>query len=489
MTQSINELLAASLGANTEFDLHLESGCLRVLDIVRRLPQRRVVMRCQWDGQQVFVKAFLGKSAERYALRDMQGVERFQQAGILTPAFYQHEKSLRYQASILVFEAVQQASNVTQFFSKADSAQRAAMLRQLSVTLGRQHRAGLLQNDMHPNNFLVRSLPNAMQIYSLDGDGVRYINPLGDQQALQNLATLLSKFDVLQVLEVLPLCLQDYATERKWPVFSQGQVDDFIRLMRRMRLKMLADYADNKVFRRCSDVSVEKKWPFVMRLSNRQTWHSERLLQALPVAFDQANYLKQGNTCTVVRYAFADQSVVIKRYNLKNFWHALNRGLRRSRAAISWGNAHRLSILGIATGQAMALIEKRVLGWQMQAYFIAAYVDGISLRDLSTKFNPEQVSQAAQALADLFYRMHLIGLSHGDCKADNFKFAQQHWYLLDLDSMQQHLSEKRALQAHIRDLKRLFANWKADDSLYNVMLSAFAKRYGNDPVLQMAGLQ
>ena len=78
-------------------------------------------------------------------------------------------------------------------------------------------------------------------------------------------------------------------------------------------------------------------------------------------------------------------------------------------------------MLGIPTGQPLALIEKRIFGWQLQSYFISRFVPGLSLKDLPQHMNKTQLNQAAEALAELFYRMHLIGISHGDCKSDNFK--------------------------------------------------------------------
>lgn len=489
MNKQESTLLAASLGQKDRFVLQLDIGNLRVTHVVRRLPNRRVVMRGLMDGREVFIKAFLGKGAERYAMRDMQGAKLFQQANVLTPALHHYEKSDRYQAWILVFEAVKQAMSASDYFSAQTQSKRLILLQQISFTLGQHHQAGLLQHDMHPSNFLVQTFSRGIKVYSLDGDGVSHQRQLGDTQCMHNLATLLCKFDVLQVNQHISVCLQSYAQARGWNPFSDNQLKEFIGLMRRIRLDMLSQYAGKKVFRNCTDVSVIKKSSFVMRLSNHFPVNDANISMSLHHAFSQANFLKQGNTCTIVRYRLNNIEVVIKRYNIKNFWHAISRGLRSSRAAFSWSNAHRLKLLGIPTGQPVALVEKRRLGWQMQAYFIASFVDGVSLRELPTQANKLEIKRAAEALAALFYRLHLIGLSHGDCKSDNFKYDQQCWWILDLDSMQQHSSEKRASQAHIRDLKRLFANWKADDTLYNVMLSAFAKRYGNDPVLRMAGLQ
>ncbi len=485
----MHELFEASMGRKSQFTLILDIGSLRVNDVVRRLPERRVVMHGELNGREVFVKAFLGGSAERYAQRDLDGVRLFQQASILTPHLIHQERSTRYMANIHVFDAVQDAQNSNEFFQHSPAGVRVHLLRQLSACLAKHHQAGLLQSDMHPKNFLVQSVSDGILLYSLDGDGVGQKRYLTLEQCLHNLATLLCKFDVLEVLAALPACLDDYARERAMAPFSEQQQQMFIALMRRLRLQMLKQYADSKVFRQCGDVDVVHKPPYHMYLSSAFVLDQSRILKTLQAAFVKPDYLKQGNTCTIVRYQLPNLPIVLKRYNIKHLWHALSRALRRPRAAISWANAHRLMLLGIATPAPVALIIQRQYGFNQQAYYLAEYIAGHSLRDIHQHLSaPKQLSLAADALAQLFYRMHLIGIAHGDCKADNFKYHDGRWWVLDLDSMRQHNSASVAMQAHIRDLKRLFANWKADDTLYNVMFSAFAKRYGDDPVWQLSGL-
>ncbi len=55
MTVSQNPLLEASNGHQTRFELELHSGTLQVNDVVRKLPNRRVVMHGWMDGREVFI--------------------------------------------------------------------------------------------------------------------------------------------------------------------------------------------------------------------------------------------------------------------------------------------------------------------------------------------------------------------------------------------------------------------------------------------------
>jgi len=468
--------------------LQLAQGQAQVQQVVRRLPARRLVMRAHWQAQQVFIKAFLGADAERYAQRDLAGVKRFQQAGILTPRLLHQEYSARYQAYFLVFEQIHSAQSLTDYLRDCQPSQSLSVFKQLMKVLAQHHQAGLLQQDMHPNNFLLRLHKQSQQIYSLDGDSVCATRAISCRRALHNLATLLSKLDILLVQKYLTEALAEYAQSRAWPPFTSAQEQSFKTLMRQIRLRTLSAYADKKVFRQCGDVRVLHAPPFHLALSSAYPIEPASVPQAILQSMAAAHYLKQGNTCTVLRGELAQRPIVIKRYNIKHFWHGISRGWRRSRASISWSNVHRLTWLGIATPAPVALLERKILGWQCEAYYLAEWLDGISLRHLTQQADAPAIALAAQHLADVFYRWHLLGISHGDCKADNFKYLDQQWWVLDLDSMRQHANEAKALRAHVRDLKRLFANWQASDRLYNVMLSAFVTRYQDPRPLQLAGL-
>lgn len=483
---NLANLTQASLSHHQPFVLRLPQGELHLQQVLRALPKRRVVLQGSWQGKPVVVKAFLGAQAERYAQRDLRGIALFQQGQIASPELLQqyHQPQL----VLLILQAIRNSQNAQQFFQQADQTQRRDLLIALSATLAKQHQAGLLQQDMHPNNFLIQQQGKTLKVFSLDGDGVVAKKRISVSQSLLNLATLLAKFDVLCVQQHLPDCLLAYCQSRAWPPISASQQVRLVALMRRLRLQMLQDYADKKVLRQCSDVRLARQSSLSMWIASDVAMSGAELQQALQQVFAQPNYLKQGNTCTVVRGWIAQQDSVIKRYNIKHFLHGLSRAWRPSRAALSWCNAHRLRLLNIATPKPLALIEKRILGWRREAYYLSEYIDGTSLKQFSQQIPKRQQQAAAASLAALFYRLQLIGIAHGDCKADNFTWHAQQWWILDLDSMRQHGCPHRALKAHIRDLKRLFANWQADDSLYNVMFSAFAARYADTPAWRLAGL-
>ena len=110
----------------------------------------------------------------------------------------------------------------------------------------------------------------------------------------------------------------------------------------------------------------------------------------------------------------------------------------------------------------IALIEKRWWGLRGQAYFLSEYLDAPDGHDYFTKIKNKKLQAIAiKNIVDLFYRMHLLKLSHGDMKSSNIKVLDGNPYLIDLDSMRQHRCDYFALKAHVQDLRRFMQNWQA----------------------------
>ena len=200
--------------------------------------------------------------------------------------------------------------------------------------------------------------------------------------------------------------------------------------------------------------------------------------------------LKNGNTCTVASKTVDQTNLVIKRYNIKSISHAIGRLFRKSRAAISWSNAHRLSLLGIATPKPIALFEQRRMGWlRGKSYFLSELLDAPDVKAyFAITLNKESRSEAVKQIVLLFYRLYLLKISHGDMKASNIKMSSTKPVLIDLDSMCQHRFALCAKHAHIKDLIRFMQNWKDDASLYNAFVKTFKVVYPEPSILQKTGM-
>ena len=189
--------------------------------------------------------------------------------------------------------------------------------------------------------------------------------------------------------------------------------------------------------------------------------------------------LKSGNTCTLSLVEIGGKPIVVKRYNLKNLWHSLNRALRPSRAAACWAHAHRLAIYGIATATPIALLEKRCGPFRRQAYFLAEYIEAPDVAQFfaDTTVSALQKAEAARNIASLFCKLYRLQLEHGDFKATNMKMVNGRPLLLDLDSMRQRSLNLPFVKRHTRDLRRFMRNWQQDAVTSDLLNTALRNAY------------
>lgn len=458
--------------------LLLDDGSdLTELVLVRVVPGKRYVYRARWQGQDVYAKVFTGKNHAYYAGRDLAGVQRLATAGIETPPLLFQGNVPDAQAQVLVFLAIGPASNAEQVWFTYDAQSRFALAQKLVQTLARHHQAGLIQTDLYFKNFLVQG----EVVYTLDGDGIRRLRVLFQQrQRLRNLATLFSKMDVLDD-QWIPELYTGYCRQLN-NICKPGDLALLRVLTQQIRSRMASAYADKKVFRTCTDVQVTRRFNYFLAVS-RGFGLAPASLGLLDVALaDPKDNLKNGNTCTIAKTQIAGRHVVVKRYNIKNFWHGLNRAFRPSRAAASWANAHRLVISRIATPEPLALMEERFGFLRHRAYYVSEYLNAPdALQFFAQSASQEDKKAAARNLADLFYRLYLLKFSHGDCKATNIKIVNLSPVLIDLDGMQAYrlprIFDGLFQRRHVKDLKRLMKNWEHDMETAVLLKQALQAEY------------
>ncbi len=456
-------------------DLTAELTCRQVL---RVLPEKRLVCLGEWNGRQVVAKFFMdAKSAKRHCAREERGLTALIDAGIKAPALLFKGMLPPDGTPVLGLQRITPAQDLFAAWERAGSFDlRAGLLGRAAIVIAEQHEAGLKQDDPHLKNFLWTE----DDLFTIDGDAVntRYMGkPLAIPESLENLGLFFAQF-YPRFDGLVPRAFRLYAKKRTWPVDD----DLSARLLKNVfsqRNSRKRAYL-KKIYRECS--------AFVCKRARNSFMVCDRVLyNDAMVSFladpdqlmNSGRVMKKGNTSTVTMVEVNGQNMVVKRYNIKNARHAFKRSFRLSRAWISWRNAHRLASLGIPTPRPIALVERRLGPFRSTAYFISEYVDGIDAYSLfhSDSRNEIKPKGIVTLFGQLFRLLAGSSISHGDSKATNYIIAGSELYITDLDSMREHLSKKLFRRAFTRDLDRFMRNWADLPEIENIFREELKRLY------------
>ncbi len=209
----------------------------------------------------------------------------------------------------------------------------------------------------------------------------------------------------------------------------------------------------------------------------RYTPAMQQLFDTLPSAFAQPDYLKDGDTQTVIRLTIDNNPLVVKRYNTPTFLHRIKRLLRTSRAARTWYAAHLFQSIGLVTPEPIAFIEKRFGPFKSLAWYFYTYTEGTTLLDYFES-GGELDDSIKQAVLNCFETLAQQRVSHGDMKATNILIHAGTLSFIDFDAT----SDKEAgfEQRLGKDLQRFLKNWATEPKLH----SAFVTLFKSSEVLQ-----
>ncbi|MDR2450636.1 MAG: hypothetical protein LBE85_02450 [Candidatus Accumulibacter sp.] len=446
------ELRRAGRAPAAPFQVRGDGEAIRVLRLLRVLPGKRLTGEARWRGRRVLAKLFVAEGgAGRHWRRERRGLDLLREAGLPAPEVAGAGR-LDGDGYFLLTAFFEDSRTLADEWVLAPEARTMELLRQAFTLLGRLHAAELIQNDPHPGNFL----EHAGRLFFIDGDGVERAR--GKEQARDNLALLLaqlppaceSRFDEL---------LTAYAPER----MSRAHGEALSEAVERAREKRLADFL-GKTLRECSQFSVRRTARRFSSVARAEDEALAEVLAAPDAAIRQGRLLKDGHSCTVARVDVDGRALAIKRYNLKNPFHALSRCWRPSRAWQAWLAGHRLAFFGIATPPPLALVEERFGPLRRRAFLVTEFCPGENLlRHLLPDREPPPAEAAA--ITALFARLFRLRIAHGDTKATNFLWHAGRLALIDLDAMVRHESEAAFLRAWRRDRTRFLRNWPAPSAL------------------------
>jgi len=270
----------------------------------------------------------------------------------------------------------------------------------------RLHDCGVLHEDLHPGNLLVRRAPFELRLVDLHGAKVQ--DRVREEERKQNLALLHASFPIPVSPEVRGLSAQ----VRQRLLFERSR-----RCLLRNR-----EFARKRI----AGLEWQVRVPFLSGAAQRILDDPDGFLKL------RAQILKPGRTSTVGK---AD-GLVLKRFNFRKLLNLVKDLGRHSRARRAYRHAYHLELLGLPTARAIATADRRVGGSLLRSYFLMEEIAGaVDLGVyLATGREPERavIEQAARLVG----RLHEEGFSHRDLKETNLVLgADGTLYLLDLDGL------------------------------------------------------
>ncbi len=445
------------------FDLSIakdhDAEDLNVETILRVVPGKRIIAVARWRNRQVIMKLFFQRGHwKRNLLRDLKGINLLTQAKIPTPQILHQTTTTDTKGAVLIIDYLRRGVSLSFLLDDAgDNIQKDEVLASAVQSIAHCHQAGLWQEDIHLDNFMLFN----GRVYLLDGGAVRDSNDqLDTETRLSNLASFFAQFPVVMDKKV-PTLLKHY--QNHVASLTDSDLVRFSERIIRARRKRLTVY-ERKLFRSTTaNLCVRDASKFVVY---DRSIHSPALEQFIenPNGFIvQENLIKKGNSSTVAEVTIANREFVLKRYNIKSFLHGLTRLFRPSRAHHSWRNAAVLDMLGIDTPRPYLFMEERVLWFfRRRAYFLCEKLasDNLGLQLQAQDSQQFAMEDLINAFRLLFEVMSDYCISHGDMKATNFIYSDSRLYVLDLDAMQRHNSHKRFSAKMEKDMARFKRNWE-----------------------------
>lgn len=427
---------------------------LTVENWLRILPGKRLTGVGRWRGKIVLAKLFVAaRGGARHWERERSGAAILAANHLPTPGLLASGR-LAGGGYYVLYDYLDGA--------RSPDAAAAVELAMVFERVGHMHARGLLQEDAHLANFLIRE----DRLYVIDGAAIRPARTEADRA--DNLALLFAQLPPATEAEMRTALLAAYRTGNAQAVVDATHLSAAIARARQTRLR---DYLD-KSLRDCSLFKVVRRVDRFFAAVRTEADLLAPLIHDPDAWLEKGIPLKRGRTVTLALVEVDGRQLVIKRYNIKGPKHALSRCWRPSRAWHSWIEGHRLQFLGIATPRPLALIERRFGPLRGTAWLIAEYCPGENLAARLASGPDALPTTERAAIGRLFSQLAAARISHGDLKATNLLWHDGRISLIDLDATRQHDSAATFARSWRKDRARLLRNWPADSALARAVADA-----------------
>ncbi|MFP4053414.1 MAG: lipopolysaccharide kinase InaA family protein [Phycisphaerae bacterium] len=466
----------------------------------------RTVYRGSIEGQDIYLKQFRSRTALHRigrslgisdALGELHFLQHLTQSGVPTPPPLAAccVNGTEWLATAAVAPCTPADQWHAQQLEQGEQGRRAIRraTRQLGQLVGRMHKAGVIHEDLHCGNVLVRTDTNPPTMVLTDLHRARHRRWLTRRSRAKNLAQLFhdrqsftSRTDRLRFLKAYLRAAEARGSLRGWQLLVEYFAARHTRGQHAQRDRRIV--GNNRYFSR---ISLPGGWKGHVVLASKRCLAGSRaakdtftpgqwkdLLADPETLFtgDDVESRKDTPSGLLVRRTLTigdrQYGVYIKRPRRKRAWKILPDCLRPARAIRAFRQGHQLLTRRIPTALPLAAIERRVGPLLLDNILITEEVEGRSLHEfLSTHLSnrpgrPVQLDSHQKRilardtlwqLGRLVQKLHDSNFAHRDLKATNILV---HWrkgsvpelVLIDLDGLRswRHVPIRRRWQGIMR---------------------------------------
>ena len=465
-------------GAIDGFHFDFKGESLVCEKILRQLPGRRIACRAQWGERIVFAKLFFGKKFDYYGEQEKRGVAALEQAGVRTSSLIDTYCDSEKKVMVLLFEWLEEAGTLEQRLSEAKSEkERFTLLETVVEIIGRMHKRGVEQVDIHLDNFLVVN----GAVYTIDGALVddsakKSDSPLSFDKSVHNLALFFAQFppaDDSRIKHLLGHYRQACGLSEQ--ELSLHRMEEKILELRKWREKK---YVRKKSLRNCSDFVCKKSWKrFSVFDRETLTPDLETFCLNPDQFFSRGRVLKNGRSSGVRVVELGGKNYVIKKYYLKNYLHFIFRSILPSRAEVSWRNGVLLRYLHIATPRPIVLVENRFGPLRGTSFIVTELIEGEHAWAYFVEggHSEEDSQDVANKLVNILKNLERVMISHGDLKATNVLISQGEPLLIDLDAMISWKNEEGFRKRFRKDIEHFLNSWSKNERAVTFFMKCFSE--------------
>ena len=446
-----------------------DNSSLQIDSWLRVLPGKRYVAKARWGERLVLAKLFVGPRSRRKLHREVWGSQQLDAADIATPTII--EQGHDDQAAWLLTAFLSGAEDLYSMTQRTppmldQSLQGIECGLSIAKQVAQLHNAQLAQTDGHPGNFMFLD----SQCYVIDCADISESSSLASHT--DNLGQLLAQLPQ----SWWPALWQAYQQSAKHATLF----DDVYRAALRQLAWRGKNVADKSI-RDCTQFSIAQRFDRFEAVVRGQAEQLGPLLNNLDQVIAEGQPLKKGGSATVAKVDWRGQTLVIKRYNLKGWWHRISRWFRPTRAWHSWQGGHRLRTIGVATPKPLAMVEERFGPLRGRGYLITECSSGLGLVNALELGDGDTLASLTAELQLLLQRFREHQISHGDFKATNLLWDSQlspSLSLIDLDVIRWHNNTARWRKYYQKDVSRLLRNWRDNPNVLAVLESALLVESG-----------